>query len=324
MDFHLSFKIPAFTQKINYSQKLLFIGSCFAENIGELMQRHKFNVLTNPNGIIYNPISISAVLNNVIGNNVLKEDDLFFANECWNSWEHHSKFSNTDKQNCLTTINNNIAFANTFLKESDWLFITFGSAFVYRLNNTGQIVSNCHKIPQKEFTRHLLEVNEIVTSHTSLINNLKKFNPHLKVVFTVSPVRYIRDGVVENTLSKARLIEAAHQLTKLHDTVFYFPAYELVIDDLRDYRFYKRDMVHPNEQAIEYVFEKLMNTLFEEGTQVIFEKIKNIINAKHHKPFNANTEAHQKFKTSYVKLCNELLKECPSINLSEELAIFTN
>lgn len=323
MNFHLSFNIPPFTEKINYSQKLLFIGSCFAENIGELMQRNKFNVLINPNGILYNPLSIANALQRIIENNRVYENELFFANEHWNSWQHHSRFSNTDKQNCLTTINNSISSASAFLKQSNWLFITFGSAFVYKLNATGQLVGNCHKVDQKEFTKHLLDVNEIVESYNTLIKKLKSFNSDLKIVFTVSPVRYIRDGVVENNLSKARLIEVVHQLTKQYHNTVYFPAYELVIDDLRDYRFYKQDMVHPNEQAIEYVFKNFMNAAFEDETHILFEKIHTIINAKNHKPGNVDTEAYKKFKTSYLKICRELSKKYPFINLNEEVKIFS-
>jgi len=323
MDFHLTFSIPLFKEKINYAHRSLFIGSCFAENIGELMQHYKFNGLVNPNGILYNPLSIADSLNRIIENKEVKESELFFANECWNSWEFHSKLSNPDKQTCLSTINNNISNAHHFLKQSDWLFITLGPSFVYKQKSTNTVVGNCHKIPQQEFTKHLLTVDEIVHSLSALTEKLNVFNPGLKIVFTVSPVRYIRDGVVENNQSKARLIEAVHQLTKRENTL-YFPAYELVIDDLRDYRFYKTDMVHPNEQAIDYVFKKLKDVAFDETTKSLFEKIKNIVTAKNHRPFHTDTIAYKKFKETYFNNCTQLLKEHPFLNFDDELEIFSS
>ena len=322
MDFHLSFPITPFQQKINYSQKVLFLGSCFAENIGETMQQFKFNAQINPHGILYNPLSIGIALRRYIDNRAMQENELFFSNECWNSWEHHSRFSNPDKQSCLTEINKSIFRASEFLKNADWLFITFGSSFVYKHNETEQLVSNRHKISQKEFSKQLLTGDEIIADYKRIFQQLKKINNKLKIVFTVSPLRYIRDGVVENNLSKARLIESIHQLVKDCDNAFYFPAYELVIDDLRDYRFYKKDMVHPNEQAISYVFEKLMDTAFDEETKLLFEKIKDIITAKQHRPFYTNIDAYQQFKVNFLQRSKQLQKEYPFLNLQDELNAF--
>jgi len=322
MNFHLSFPVIPFKEKINYSHKLLFVGSCFAENIGELLKKHKFNAMINPNGILYNPISIADSVINIIENKCITESELFFANECWNHWQFHSKFSNPDKQECLTTINNYIANAAVFLKQSDWLFITFGSAFVYKQNSTGELVANCHKLPQKQFTKHLLTIDEIIKKTSALIEKLTIFNPNLKIVFTISPVRYVRDGVVENNLSKARLIEAVHQLINTSINTLYFPSYELIIDDLRDYRFYKTDLVHPNEQAIDYVFEKLKDVSFDTESKLLFEKIKNIVIASSHKPFQDTTIAYKKFKENYCHQCMELLKEYPALNFDDELNTF--
>jgi hypothetical protein len=324
MDFHLSFPIPPFQQKINYSHKFLFVGSCFAENIGELMQRYKFESIINPNGILYNPVSISNSLNNIIENKQINESELFFANECWNNWDFHSKFSNPNQQECLKAINTSISTTHDFLKQSNWLFITLGSSYIYEHNNTGTTVANCHKIPQKEFTKRLLSVDEIVTSFETLIEKVNEFNPDLKIVFTISPVRYIRDGVVENNRSKARLIEAVHELTQKRDYTFYFPAYELVIDDLRDYRFYKNDMVHPNEQAIEYVFEKLKDVFFDEESKHLFEKIQNIVTASSHRPFHENSLSHKKFKENYIQQCKQLMIDYPFLNLNKEFDVFNS
>jgi hypothetical protein len=322
MKFHLNFNIPPFEQKINYSSKCLFVGSCFTENIGETMQQYKFNVKINPNGVLYNPASMAVALRRYIDNKTIGENELFYANECWNSWEHHSRLSNTDKQTCLTTINNSISSAHDFIKQTDWLFITFGSAFVYKRNDTDELVGNCHKVPQKEFTKQMLTVNEIVADYKILIKQLKALNNNLKIIFTISPVRHIREGIVENNRSKGRLIEAVHELIKQNDNSFYFPAYELVIDDLRDYRFYNSDLVHPNEQATSYVFEKLMSTIFDDKTKELFEKIKDIITAKQHRPFNSNSDAYLKFKSAYMERCSQLKKDNPILDLKDEIAWF--
>ncbi len=317
MKFHLTFPIPAFEHKIKYAHKLLFVGSCFAENIGKTMQHYKFNVKINPNGVLFNPSSIAVSIRSSIENKTIQENKLFFANECWNSWEHHSRFSNTDKQACLTTINNSISSAHDFIKQTEWLFITFGTAFVYKRNSTGELIGNCHKMSQKEFTKQLLSTSEIVTDYKLLIQQLKALNNKLKIIFTVSPVRYIGDGIIENNLSKSHLIAAAHEIIQQNDNSSYFPAYELLMDDLRDYRFYKSDLIHPNEQAITYIFKKLMDTAFEEDTKQLFEKIKEIITAGMHRPFNSNTEGFRKFKAAYIERCNQLQKQYSFLDFTD-------
>lgn len=324
MKFHLTFPIPEFEQKINYANKFLFVGSCFAENIGETMQLYKFKVKINPNGVLYNPQSMAIALRRYIDNKTIQENELFFANECWNSWEHHSRFSDSDKLTCLTSINSSISSAHDFLKKTDWLFITFGSAFVYRRNSNGQLVGNCHKVPQKEFTKQILNISEIVEDYKILIRQLKTLNNKLKIIFTVSPVRHTGDGIVENNLSKSHLIAAVHEIIQQNDNSFYFPAYELIMDDLRDYRFYKTDLVHPNEQAIAYVFEKLMNTIFDEETKILFEKIKDIIIARQHRHFNRNTEGYSKFQAVYQQRVKQLQKEYSFLDLEEIVEGFSN
>lgn len=322
MNFHLNFPIPAIEPGINYPDKLLFMGSCFAESMGETLENHKFSTLINPHGVLYNPVNISTALSRYIDNKAFAEDELFYANECWNSWEHHSRYSDTDKNNCLTAINTSISSAHHFMKEADWLFITFGSAFVYKHNSGGDFVGNCHKVQQKEFTKIMIDSNEIIAEYSLLLERLKTFNSKLKIIFTVSPVRYIRDGVTENTLSKAQLIQAVHSLVKKYPNTFYFPAYELMIDDLRDYRFYKADMVHPTEQAIDYIFEKLMNTAFTKESRILFEKIKDILTATQHRPFHADTEAYRKFKGTYFERCKQLEKEYSFLDLAQEINYF--
>lgn len=318
MNFHLEFPIPAHKNKIQYVDKLLFLGSCFAENIGEIMNKSKMNVCINPNGILYNPQSIGAALKRYIDNKKLEETDLFYANETWNSWEHHSRFSDADRKKSLDKINQEIEFAHQWIRECEWLFITFGSAFSYSHNELKIPVANCHKLPHKDFTKSLLTVDSIKKEFGALITQLQNLNPSVNIVFTISPVRYIRDGVVENNLSKSILIQSVHEIIKSYSNTIYFPAYELIIDDLRDYRFYKTDLVHPNESAIDYVFEKLRGSYFSDEGKIIFEKVREIIIDAEHRPFNKSAEAYMKFKENYQKKCLSLQKQFPFLNLANK------
>lgn len=321
MNFHLQFQVSPFSSKVKYDDSIFFMGSCFAEHIAASMQTYKFNTLLNPNGILYNPESIASALKSYKNKTLLKEDDLSLSDGLYFSRQNHSLFSNSSKNECLKNINAEIEQAHQKLKNTDWLFVTLGSAHVYKHKQQNRYVGNCHKQPQQQFIKTLLEIDHMSATWKLLISDLQKWNNKLKIVFTVSPVRYVRDGVVENNQSKARLIELVHQLTDFKN-VFYFPAYELVIDDLRDYRFYKADLVHPNEQAIEYVFEKLRQAAFADSTQQLFEKIKDVVRAKEHKVFQEETPAHQKFKATYFNRCKQLQEEFPFLELKEELAYF--
>lgn len=321
MNFHLDLPVPAFSRTIHYQDKLFFIGSCFAENIAAQLHGYKFNTLLNPHGILYNPESIATAISRYVKNELYEEQDLFFDGERYHSWEHHSRFSGMDKAICLSEINGQLANAHQFLKTAGWLFVTFGSAYVYRHIQAERRVGNCHKQPLQNFTKELLSVDEMVETFQSLLEELNAFNPRLKIILTVSPVRYIRDGLVENNRSKARLIELTYLLSK-HENIIYFPAYELVIDDLRDYRFYKADLVHPNEQAIAYVFEKFIRAALDENTKQILEKIKDLIKAKSHQAFLDESPAHQRFKVTYFNRCRQLQKEYPFLSLEEELEYF--
>jgi hypothetical protein len=322
MNFHLNVQPAAFSEKLTYNESLLFIGSCFAENIAMRMQTYKFDALLNPHGVLYNPESIAIAIRRYLINKPYTEHDLFLANDCYHSWEHHSRFSTVNAAACLSGINDQITKAHITLKNAGWLFITFGSAYIYRHRQTGKRVGNCHKQPLQEFIKELLTVEELEEIYRELITDLQEYNSHLKIIFTVSPVRYIRDGVIENNRSKARLIELVHQLTD-DKKIRYFPAYELVMDDLRDYRFYKEDLVHPTDQAIDYVFEKLRTVLFDETATSVFEKISDILKAKAHRTFQEDTEAHQKFRSVYLSRCKQLQLEYPFLKLQEELDYFS-
>jgi len=322
MEFFLPFQIRSFPFKISYTDKILFVGSCFSEEIGNKMLNVKFDVLQNPNGILYDPISITDALFSYIENKTFEEENLFELNGLWHSWKHHSVFSGVNKKDVLEKINNSINEAHLFLQECKMLIVTFGTAFNYQLKESFKNVSNCHKAPSSFFIKTLLPIEQIKADFLSVITALEIFNPKLKIIFTVSPVKHIKDGVVENNRSKARLLEAAHVIADEKENVFYFPACELVNDVLRDYRFYKEDLVHPNETAIDFVFEKFSHSFFDNPTKEIMKEIQKIISAMNHKPFIKESEAHQRFISSQIQNIVEVESSHPFIDLSKEKEYF--
>lgn len=333
MDFRLEFTPKPFDIKISHQQKLLLIGSCFTEQIGTKLANHKFTVLDNPNGILFNPVSIAKSISSYISNKQYTGTDLFYQNECWNSWEHHSRFSHPDKNKCLEGINESQTKAHDFLKKADWLLITLGSAFVYETSpltplqeereNAMVVVANCHKVPTDKFNKRLLSVDEVFTCLQTMIEKAVAFNPQLKIIFTISPVRHLRDGFVENNRSKATLIQAVHQLVEKNNNCFYFPAYELIIDDLRDYRFFAEDMVHPNYAATNYVWEKFIAACIDEPSQQLMKEIAVIVAAKNHKPFNPKSEQHKKFLQTNLEKVKKLQQQFSYINFKEEDLFFS-
>jgi len=324
MEFMLDLPIVAPPKKINYAAPLLFIGSCFTEHIGTHLQQLKFNVLQNPNGILFDPHSVSDSLISYIQNRQYTERDLFFLNELWQSWHHHSMFSGNEKNKCLRLINEAQDHAHQFLKKTKWVIVTLGSAFSYRLKETGMPVANCHRAPAQWFNKHLMNVDEINTVLDNCIHQLFFFNPDIRIIFTVSPVRHLRDGIIENNRSKARLIEVVHNLTNKFDKLHYFPAYELVIDVLRDYRFFDIDMVHPNYQATEFVLEKFSRHFIDEPSQELMEEVRKITIAKKHKAFHPDSHAHRQFLFSNFEKAQQLNMKYPFLDMSDEINYFSS
>ena len=322
MEFQLPIHINPLPQQVSYQDKLLLMGSCFTEHIGNKLQELKFDVLQNPNGILFDPYSVATSLVSYIQNKKYTADDLFFLNELWQSWQHHSNFSNINQEACLGAINASQSRAHEFLKYADWIIITLGSSFSYRLLENNMPVANCHRAPAQTFHKHLMGIEEINSVLDNCIHQLFHFNPKLKIIFTVSPVRHIRDGVVENNRSKARLIETVHHLVNKFDNLFYFPAYELVIDVLRDYRFYDIDMVHPNYPATEFVLENFAQSCIDEPSRLLMEEVKKIVIARKHKPFQPATHAHRQFLSAHLDKTKSLLKKYPFLNLADELNYF--
>lgn len=323
MEFFASINIKDLQPAISYSDNILLTGSCFTEHIGNFLIDVKFNVLQNPNGILFDPISVCSSLVSYIQNKQYKEEELFYLNEAWHSWQHHSRFSNPNKEECLRKINDSQLAAHSFLQKADWLIITLGSSFNYKLTETLQSVANCHKAPAQSFIKHLCTIEETVTALDQTIHQLFHFNSGLKIIFTISPVRHLRDGVVENNRSKARLIEAVHHLVNKFDRLYYFPAYELVIDVLRDYRFYDIDLAHPNYAATQFVLEKFTAHCFDESTQELMKEIKKIIIAKKHTPFNPHSQQHKKFLQTYLGKTKQLQQQFPGLDFKEELEYFS-
>ena len=335
MDFMLNIDLKKPSRQINYKDKILLVGSCFTEHIGNSLAELKFSVLQNPNGILFDPLSVSESLVSYIEGKRYNEKDLFQLNEVWHSWKHHSRFSNTDPDEAVKIINESQQQAHQFLKKADWIIITLGSSFSYRLTKLAEssivsfngrdlqrAVANCHRAPAQWFNKHLMTAEEIIANLENALQQLFQFNSDLNIIFTVSPVRHIRDGVVENNRSKARLIEAVHYLVNKYDKLNYFPAYELVIDVLRDYRFYDVDLVHPNYMATEFVLEKFAEGFIDEDTLEIMEQVRSIVIARKHKAFQPDTTAHKQFLKAYFDKTKILKEKYSFLNLSEELEYF--
>ncbi len=336
MDFIVNIDIKKLPKPIKYGDKLLLTGSCFTEHIGNALEELKFSVLQNPNGILFDPASVCKSLISYIECKQYTETDLFQLNEIWHSWQHHSRFSNIDRSEAVRIINESQQRAHLFLKEADWIIITLGSSFSYRLTELsgfpqtppaevpGEAVSNCHRAPAQWFYKHMLGIDETIAMLDNCYQRLMQFNPKLKIIFTVSPVRHIRDGVVENNRSKARLIEAVHYMVNKFDGLYYFPAYELVIDVLRDYRFYDIDLAHPNYMATTFVLEKFSEHCIDEPSQQLMEEVKKIVTARKHKAFQPSTEAHKQFLKTHAEKAKELMKQYPFLDLQTELTYFTS
>jgi hypothetical protein len=324
MNFMLSLDPQLANKNITYNDKLLLIGSCFSDNIGAKLQEAKFNVLYNPTGIVFDPLSLAVHLADYATKKQYTENDLFEHNELWHSWLHHSDFSSPRKEQTLELINQSILTAHQQVIAASHLFITLGTAFSYQLIEKDLPVANCHKAPKNWFDKRLLTIDEMVLSLQKSIKLVKQLNPTLEIVFTVSPVKHIRDGIIENSLSKARLLEVAHQLSKEENGCSYFPAYELVTDVLRDYRFYASDMAHPNAQAIEFVFEHFCKIYLVQEVQQLMGDVLQIVLAKKHKPLHTTSNAHQQFLKTFLTKTEVLSKKLSSLNWDEEIKYFTS
>lgn len=322
-EFRTSFNIADLPKIVNHNSKLFFIGSCFTENISLKLTEYKFSTEVNPFGILYNPVSVLNSLNFIIEEKQFNENDLFFDNNLWSSFYYHSRFSDPDKKKSLDKIKRSIKKSHTFLSQSSFLFITFGTSRVYKLKSTGQVVSNCHKLPSAKFTTSFLEPNEIIRDYTKLINQLLSINQEMKIVFTISPVRHWQDGATKNQLSKAKLIQAVHNLVDSSENIYYFPAYEIMMDDLRDYRFYEKDMIHPNEIAIDYIWKKFSESFITENSIELTRQIEGINKAYAHRVINSETPEYKSFQNIILQKIKKILKYYPGLDFEKEQQYFS-
>jgi hypothetical protein len=323
MQLSLQPDIPQLSPPITYRDNLLLIGSCFTENMSERLALHKFKTLSNPHGILFNPLSVAQSLDSYIDNRQYTTDDLFYLNELWNSWDHHTRFSDIDQQSALDRINQSQQTAGGFIKTAGWVMITLGSSFQYYLKDSGRHVANNHRAPAQWFEKRLLDIHTITETLANTLQKLISINLHVQVLLTISPVRHIRDGVVDNNRSKARLIEAVHHLCGQFSQAHYFPAYELVIDILRDYRYYDIDFVHPNYLATSFVWEQFVNSCIDPPTRQLMKDVQDIATARSHRPRFPETEGHRKFLASYAQKVQAIMEQHPYLDLREEAAYFS-
>lgn len=324
MQFHLGFTPEISEQKISHHDKVLMIGSCFSEHIYQRLTDLKFNVHSNPFGIIFNPESICHILHRIIDKQYYTVSDIFEKDDQFFSFECHSSFSSANAKTFIIELNEIIDEWHDWIKTTDFLVITFGSAFAYWHLQKKEWVANCHKFPAATFKKRLLSPTNIIDSYTILLHKLIVFNPKVNVVLTVSPVKHLRDGVVENNLSKAHLIQATHHLIANFSHCHYFPSFELVNDDLRDYRFYETDMAHPNKAAIDYVWEKFSAVYFTNETVNLNSAISDVNKAMQHNPFNSESQAHIQFKHNYLDKCKALAEKHTWLNFQKEIHYFSH
>lgn len=303
---------------ISHHNGILTIGSCFAEHIGGRLQAARFNTLVNPFGIIYNPASIAYTLERLWENRLYTADDLFENQGIWHSFDHHGKLSSPRREQALSNINEALHQGAEALHRADRLLITLGTANVFVWKEHRRIVANCHKLPGNAFERRRLNVNEVTDLLLPVFEQLQQSQPQLHIILSVSPVRHLRDGFVENQRSKATLLLAAEALCRRLSFVHYFPAYELMMDDLRDYRFYDTDMIHPSQTAVDYIWERFSDSYFSPETRQLVMSVKKIAEAAAHRPFYPDSEQHRRFLEKLLLDIEALEKEHPFLHFAKE------
>jgi len=296
--------------QIDYSSRLVVLGSCFANNIGDRLVYYKFRGLQNPFGILFHPLAIENLISRAIHQKQYTEEEVFFLNERWQCYDAHSDLSSVTKEELLGSLNSGLLETKLWLTKASHIFITLGTAWIYNLRESGKEVANCHKVPQGAFQKQLLSIEKISQSLEAIIHQILAVNAKAKIVFTVSPVRHLKDGFVENQLSKAHLISAVHQITKKGNAM-YFPSYELMMDELRDYRFYGNDLVHPNDLAIHYIWEKFKSVWISETSYKTMDEVAAVQKGLDHRPFNLESEKHKEFLKTLDKKTANLQKEYP-------------
>lgn len=323
IDFKTKVELPKKGLKLGYSDNMMLLGSCFSENISQYLIKSKFCCDVNPFGILYNPLSIAIALREILANRVYHDADweLFCHEEMWHSYMHHSRFSADSRAACIDLINDRLRTASENLRSLDCLLLTFGTARCYYLKENNKLVANCHKLPDRLFYRELLSVDDIVGNYVELITELLRVRPTLKIVFTVSPVRHAKDGFHGNQLSKAILLLAVERLCELFPNCYYFPSYEILLDELRDYRFYADDMLHPSPLAKDYIWECFCEAYFTAETISVKAECEEIARALEHRPFRPDSIQYKKFLNQIVLKIGRLIEKCPTLDFKNELEL---
>jgi hypothetical protein len=324
MNLRTTFTIGPPVNRISYNTPVMFIGSCFASEMGAKLREGKMRVLINPTGVVYNPVSVGNTIDIVIENKTFSEKDLYIHKGLNLSFSHYTDFSSEDPSQVLAKINSATEKAGTFLKHASFLFITFGTARIYRFNETNKVVSNCHKIPSSQFSREILSVDQITSAWNDILNKLHSFNSDLRVIFTVSPVRHWKDGAHGNMVSKSILFLAVENLLKHKIVSGYFPAYELIMDDLRDYRYYAEDMLHPSQTAIDYIWNAFSDCYFDSVTKVLWKEVQCITKAKNHRFLSDSKAGKIELANNILKKISQFENKNPQIDFNEEKRYFLN
>lgn len=319
INFRTEVELPKVQKQLSYRQNALMIGSCFTENIGNYLVSHYFPIQTNPCGILYNPASMANCIDFLIKGKQLDSSDLFFANGLWNSFHFHSRYSNPDMDKALNVMNGSLSNSSQKLKIASHLFVTFGTSWIYREKEQNAVVGNCHKMPANKFVHERLSVEEMAGIWIPLLNGLFTIQPKLSVVLTISPIRHLKDGSFENQLSKSSLFLLVEMLLSHFgsEKLTYFPSYELVMDELRDYRFYASDMLHLSETATAFIQEKFNEVFFDKESKEICFKIGKIVKSLAHKPFQHENSAYRELLSKMEKEVEKIADDHPGIELND-------
>ena len=314
MQFRTSIPISKSNQLIDYNSKIVSLGSCFAVNMAQKLDYFKFQNTCNPFGILFHPLAIEKFINFAVSEKEFTEKDVFFHNELWHCFDAHSDLSNPDGEELLVNLNTIVQSTKVALEQASHIIITYGTAWIYTNLESNKIVANCHKVPQKQFGKSILSTEALQKSIENTIHLIEKVNPNCSIIFTISPVRHIKDGFVENQWSKANLVTSVHQVLKTEHfkrNTAYFPSYEIMMDELRDYRFYGEDMLHPNQVAIDYIWQRFKETTISEDSFNTMDEVESIQKGLSHRAFNPKSESHLKFLAKLNEKITKLETQYP-------------
>ena len=320
MNFRTEIKIEAERPPIMHYDSVMLLGSCFSNNVGAMLRDAMFDVVINPFGTIYNPFSIGNAVERLVFNRPVTTDDLFEVNGVWSCFDFHTLASNEVKSDAIAYMNSQISDAHRAFARAATLIITLGTAIVYEYVSTGKVVNNCHRLPSSCFNRRFTSVDEITEELNRIVALLHNFNPELRIIFTISPVRHVADGMEQNLLSKSVLRVAVDSVIKQYpQKCQYFPAYEIMVDDLRDYRFYGADMVHPSDVAIDYIWQMFKARYFDQSTMIAVEKSERLTKRLAHRPMTENYDMISKFNRQTVEAIRRHQSEYPYLSNNARL-----